>query len=146
MCTDFFPKLRFPFLGPSNSWIRFSRWRPIYVERSTRQTMIVSTTKGTNCLTAKKSILDWFWFIVYILPALINHYDKLFSVAELLAYKYATLLSDGASMSPNFNPAYYANPGSCLYIDSFSIIQFLMIIYSFSSFWSWYTKIQSSNR
>ncbi len=50
------------------------------------------------------------------MPPLANHYGKLYSVAELIAYRYATLLSNGDSMSPSFDIAYYTNSAPCKYI------------------------------
>ncbi len=71
-------------------------------------------------------------FIVYVLPALSNYYGKLFSVAELLAYGYATFLRNGGRMSSYPNIAYYTHPGACLYstifIDYFFISVFLHYI------------------
>ncbi|CAF1638187.1 unnamed protein product, partial [Adineta ricciae] len=96
-----YKEIRFPYaryerqrIRYSPAWIRFSRWMPIYVNRFTRHTMLYS---GNG---------------VYILPPLINFNAKMISVAELMAYGYATLISTGAPMPPQFNIAYYAVSGS----------------------------------
>jgi hypothetical protein len=57
---------------------------------------------------------------------LVNYHGKTFSVAELLAYGYATLLRNGGRMSSNFNIGQYLHPGACLYST--------LIIYFFSLF------------
>jgi hypothetical protein len=62
---------------------------------------------------SKKINIPFPFFTVYILPPLINFYGKLYSVAELVAYGYATFQTNGAAMSPYFNIADYANSGSC---------------------------------
>jgi hypothetical protein len=87
---------------------------PIYVERISRQTIVYSAAGGTK-IFSKKTIIPLQFFVVYILPPLVNAYGKVFSVAELVAYGYATFLSNGAPMSPYFNIAYYANSGPCSY-------------------------------
>ncbi|CAF1427531.1 unnamed protein product [Adineta ricciae] len=96
-----YKEIRFPYaryerqrLRYSPAWIRFSRWMPIYVNRFTRHTMLYS---GNG---------------VYILPPLINYNSKMISVAELMAYGYATLINTGVPMPSQFNIAYYAVSGS----------------------------------
>jgi hypothetical protein len=61
----------------------------------------------------ERNIIAFSFFIVYILPSLINSYGKIFSLAELLENGYATLLSNGVSMPSYFNIPYYANSGPC---------------------------------
>jgi hypothetical protein len=40
----------FASVGLPRTWIRFSRWMPIFVDRFTRQTIIYSSRGGMNCL------------------------------------------------------------------------------------------------
>ncbi len=47
------------------------------------------------------------------MPALANYYGKLYSIAELIAYRYATMRRNGNSMSPYFNVAYYTTSTPC---------------------------------
>ncbi|CAF0770447.1 unnamed protein product [Rotaria sordida] len=65
------------------SLINFLPWLPIFVERRTKQTIIYSPTGG-----------------VYILPPVINFYGKVYSIGELIASGYASLVSTGASPPP----------------------------------------------
>jgi len=102
------------YLASSRSWVRVSRWMPIYVDRIYRQTIIYTPTLGMKLFETKNKILSLL-IIVYVLPPLVNFYGKLYSVAELVAYQYATFHSDGAAMSPNFNIVNYANSGACSY-------------------------------
>ena len=54
-----------------------------------------------------------FLIVVYILPPLVNMYGRLVSVAELMAYGYATMHANGALMPSYFNVASYARSGAC---------------------------------
>jgi hypothetical protein len=54
-------------------------------------------------------------FIAYVLPALVTYHRKVISLAELLAYGYATLLSGGGRMSSNFNIGQYTRSDTCSY-------------------------------
>ncbi|CAF4289638.1 unnamed protein product, partial [Adineta steineri] len=75
----------------SRSWIRYSRWMPIYENRLTRHTMIYSSNG------------------VYILPPLVNVYGRLVSLAELMAYGYATIPNTKVLMPSFFNADNYAH-------------------------------------
>ncbi|UJR11433.1 hypothetical protein I4U23_015613 [Adineta vaga] len=78
---------RLPFHGP---FLSFTPRVPIFVDRLTRQTLIFSPSG------------------VYILPPVINFYGKMFSVAELIASGYASLVSSGAPpVSPINMLSYY---------------------------------------
>ncbi|CAF1327914.1 unnamed protein product [Adineta ricciae] len=90
-----FPVLQYdrrhmPFNGP---FLSFMPRIPIFVDRYTKQTLIFSPTGG-----------------VYIIPPLINFYGKMYSVAELIASGYASLVSSGVppiapiNMIPFFLP------------------------------------------
>jgi hypothetical protein len=59
-----------------------------------------------------------FLFIVFILPPLINYYGKVFSVAELVASRYATFLPTGAVMSRYYNIANYVQANASQYFIS----------------------------
>ncbi|CAF1033567.1 unnamed protein product [Adineta steineri] len=92
-----FPAARYsrrgnPFRG---SLISFMPRIPIFADRLTKQTIIFSPTGG-----------------VYILPPLINFYGKMFSVAELIASGYASLVSSG--VPPPINgpifPSFFPQP------------------------------------
>ncbi|CAF4069623.1 unnamed protein product [Adineta steineri] len=74
---------RIPFRGP---FINFMPRVPIFADRRTKQTLIFSPTGG-----------------VYIIPPLINFYGQMFSVAELIASGYASLVSSGVPPTGNFN-------------------------------------------
>ncbi|CAF4227286.1 unnamed protein product, partial [Adineta steineri] len=98
-----FEQVRFPYARYnrrqyrfSRSWIRFSRWMPIYANIFNRHTMIYSSNG------------------VYILPPLITAYGRLISLAELMAYGYATMLKTHVLMPSYFDAAYYAHSGAYL--------------------------------
>ncbi|CAF4179281.1 unnamed protein product [Adineta steineri] len=98
-----FEQIRFPYARYnrrqykfSRSWVRYSRRMPIYTNRFTRHTMIYSSNG------------------VYILPPLVTAYGRLISVAELMAYGYATMLKTHVLMPSFFNAAYYAHSGAYL--------------------------------
>ncbi|CAF1403428.1 unnamed protein product [Adineta steineri] len=74
---------RIPFRGP---FINFMPRVPIFADRRTKQTLIFSPTGG-----------------VYIIPPLINFYGQMFSIAELIASGYASLVSSGVPPTGNFN-------------------------------------------
>ncbi|CAF1422289.1 unnamed protein product [Adineta ricciae] len=96
-----FPVARFnrrqiPLNGP---FFHFMPQVPIFADRLTKQTLIFSVSGG-----------------VYILPPLVNTYGQLFSVAELIASGYASLVSSGSlptgpiNMLPFFNPTPLIGP------------------------------------
>ena len=101
-------------LDSSKSSIRFSRSMPIFVDRSSRQTIVYSRAGGTFFLFNRFTLTD-VSFLVHIFPPLINAHGKLLSVAELISYGYATLLSNGALMARSFDIASYTRPGACTY-------------------------------
>ncbi|UJR29597.1 hypothetical protein I4U23_010814 [Adineta vaga] len=72
----------FPLRGP---FLNFMPWVPIFADRLTKQTIIYSPTG------------------VYILPPLVNSYGQLFSVAQLIASGYASLVSSGSSLNGNID-------------------------------------------
>ncbi|CAF1075890.1 unnamed protein product [Adineta steineri] len=74
---------RIPFRGP---FINFMPRVPIFADRRTKQTLIFSPTGG-----------------VYIIPPLINFYGQMFSIAELIASGYASLVSSGVPPTSNLN-------------------------------------------
>ncbi|UJR18049.1 hypothetical protein I4U23_004950 [Adineta vaga] len=91
-----YDRRRIPVNGP---FFHFMPRIPIFADRLTKQTLIFSTSGG-----------------VYILPPLVNNYGKLFSVAELIASGYASLVSSGVSptgpinMVPFFQPTPLIGP------------------------------------
>ncbi|CAF3953251.1 unnamed protein product, partial [Adineta steineri] len=98
-----FEQIRFPYARYnrrqyrfSRSWIRYSRWMPIYANIFNRHTMIYSSNG------------------VYILPPLVTAYGRLISLAELMAYGYATMLKAHVLMPSYFDAAYYAHSGAYL--------------------------------
>ncbi|CAF1118247.1 unnamed protein product [Didymodactylos carnosus] len=80
----------FPYRRP---FISYVPWLPIYADPLTRQTIIYSPTGG-----------------MYIIPPLVNFYGQIFSVAELIAWGYASLVSSGAPPPPNVNVAPLIQP------------------------------------
>ncbi|CAF1285174.1 unnamed protein product [Adineta steineri] len=85
-----YSRREFPFNGP---FLSFTPWIPIFADRLTRQTIIFSPTGG-----------------IYILPPLINFYGKMFSVAELIAFGYASLVSGGTQSMNSINMLSYFQP------------------------------------
>ncbi|UJR06892.1 hypothetical protein I4U23_011181 [Adineta vaga] len=81
-----------PLHGP---FLSFMPSIPMFVDRLTKQTIIFSPSGGT-----------------YIIPPLINFYGKMYSVAELIAYGYASLVSSGVPPIPpmNFLPYFQPTP------------------------------------
>ncbi|UJR24182.1 hypothetical protein I4U23_027148 [Adineta vaga] len=79
----------FPLRGP---FLNFMPWIPIFADRLTKQTIVYSPTG------------------VYILPPLINSYGQLFSVAQLIASGYASLVSSGSSPYGNIDMLRYFQP------------------------------------
>ncbi|CAF3286987.1 unnamed protein product [Rotaria socialis] len=82
-----FPARRFPTL------MSISPWLPIFFDKSTYQTIIFSPTGG-----------------YYILPPLINFYGQRFSVAQLIKWGYASLVSSGTPPPPNVDVAPFVQP------------------------------------
>ncbi|CAF2120464.1 unnamed protein product [Rotaria magnacalcarata] len=82
-----FPARRFPTL------VSISPWLPIFYDKSTYQTIIFSPTGG-----------------YYILPPLINFYGQRFSVAQLIKWGYASLVSSGTPPPPNVDVAPFVQP------------------------------------
>ncbi|UJR19093.1 hypothetical protein I4U23_022224 [Adineta vaga] len=80
---------RMPFRGP---FLNFMPWIPIFADRFTKQTIIFSSSG------------------VYILPPLINTYGQLFSVAQLIASGYASLVSGGSTLNGNIDMLRYFQP------------------------------------
>ncbi|UJR12589.1 hypothetical protein I4U23_016765 [Adineta vaga] len=81
---------RMPLRGP---FLNFMPWVPIFADRLTKQTIIYSPAGG-----------------VYIIPPLINIYGQLFSVAQLIASGYASLVSSGMSLNGNIDMLNYFQP------------------------------------
>ncbi|CAF1662979.1 unnamed protein product, partial [Adineta ricciae] len=78
-----------PLRGP---FLNFMPWVPIFADRFTKQTIIYSPTG------------------LYILPPLVNTYGHLFSVAQLLASGYASLVGSGSSLYGNIDMLRYFQP------------------------------------
>ncbi|UJR11333.1 hypothetical protein I4U23_015514 [Adineta vaga] len=76
-----------------SSLMHFMPWIPIFADRRTKQTIIFSQTGG-----------------VYILPPLINMYGKMYSVAELIASGYASLVSSGVPPTSNIDMFRFFHP------------------------------------
>ena len=74
----------------------------------------LSTQQQEVSFASHRSTLTDEWFLVYIFPPLVNLYGQMSSVAELIAYGYASFLSNGARMSRSFNFARRARPGACM--------------------------------
>ena len=51
---------------------------------------------------------------VYILPAMLNHRGRSFSLAELFSHGHATLENDRSRMPRHFNIARYTRTGNCM--------------------------------
>ena len=86
---------------------------PIYADRETQQTIIYSRSGGI--------ILLFIFFLnfhplshllVYLLPPMENRRGRLFSIAALLAYGYASFTDNRASRSRYFNIGQYARTGN----------------------------------
>jgi len=86
-----YERRRFPPFGPLLS---FFPWLPIFADRLTKQTIVYSPAGG-----------------VYILPPVVNFYGRLYSVAELIASGYASLVSTGAPPPPAIDIAPLVQPG-----------------------------------
>ncbi|CAF4037702.1 unnamed protein product [Rotaria sp. Silwood2] len=87
-----YDRRRFPPFGPL---INFLPWLPIFVERRTKQTIIYSPQGG-----------------VYILPPVVNFYGKVYSVGQLIASGYASLVSTGAPPPPAVDVAPLVQTGA----------------------------------
>jgi len=83
---------RFP-IGRFPPLISIFPWLPIFYDRVTYQTFCFSPTGG-----------------MYVIPPLINFYGKLFAVAQLIKWGYASLVSTGAPPPPNVNVAPLVQP------------------------------------
>ncbi|UJR07270.1 hypothetical protein I4U23_011558 [Adineta vaga] len=77
----------------TDSLISIMPWTNIYFDRRSRQTIIYSL-KGGVC----------------ILPSLINVYDEIFSVAELIASGYASLVRSGVKPIHSIDVTFYFKP------------------------------------
>ncbi|CAF1272156.1 unnamed protein product [Adineta steineri] len=86
-----YSRREFPFNGP---FLSFTPWIPIFADRLTRQTIIFYRQEA----------------VIYILPPLINFYGKMFSVAELIAFDYASLVSSGTQPMNSINMLSYFQP------------------------------------
>jgi len=89
--VNHFRKGNFPPLPPL---ISLTPWLPIFHDKFTKQTIIFSPTGG-----------------LYIIPPVISFYGKLFSVAQLIAWGYCSLVSTGAPIPPSINVAPLVRPG-----------------------------------
>ncbi|CAF1082072.1 unnamed protein product [Rotaria magnacalcarata] len=87
-----YDRRRFPKFGPLYT---FLPWLPIYVEPRSKQTIIYSPVGG-----------------VYILPPVVNFYGDIYSVAELIANGYASLVSTGAPPPPSVDVSPFVQTGS----------------------------------
>lgn len=87
-----FKKGRFPPLPPL---ISFLPYLPIFADKLTKQTIIFSPTGG-----------------LYIIPPVINMYGQMFSIAELIASGYCSLVSSGVPPPPAVNVAPLVGPGA----------------------------------
>ncbi|CAF3274823.1 unnamed protein product [Rotaria socialis] len=87
-----YDRRRFPKFGPLYT---FLPWLPIYVEPRSKQTIIYSPVGG-----------------VYILPPVVNFYGDIYSVAELIANGYASLVSTGAPPPPSVDVSSLVQTGS----------------------------------
>ncbi|CAF2766104.1 unnamed protein product [Rotaria sp. Silwood2] len=87
-----YDRRRFPPFGPL---INFLPWLPIFVERRTKQTIIYSPQGG-----------------VYILPPVVNFYGKVYSVGQLIASGYASLVSTGGPPPPAVDVAPLVQTGA----------------------------------
>ncbi|CAF1122197.1 unnamed protein product [Adineta ricciae] len=77
----------------SGRFINLMPWTNIYFERRSRQTIIYSS-KGNVC----------------VLPSLINDYDEIYSVAELIAAGYASLARSGGKPLRAIDVTFYFKP------------------------------------
>jgi hypothetical protein len=59
-----------------------------------------------------------FILLVYIIPPVINAYGQLFSVAQLIASGYASLVSSGVSLYGNADMLRYFQPQPCAFVLS----------------------------
>jgi len=89
--TARYERRRFPRFGPL---LTFLPNIPIFADRFTKQTIIFAPTGG-----------------IYIIPPVINFYGRMFSVAELIASGFASLVSSGAPPPPAVNVAPLVKPG-----------------------------------
>lgn len=94
--------------------LSFLPWLPIFSDRLTKQTIIYSPTGGSKdffffCKIYFNNI--GFYSIVYIIPPVINFYGQRFSIAELIASGYVSLVSSGAPPPPAVDVAPLVQPG-----------------------------------
>jgi len=87
-----FERNRYP---PFPSLISFLPWVPIFADRLTKQTIIYSPAGG-----------------IYIIPPVINFFGQRFSIAELIASGYVSLVSSGAPPPPAVDVAPLVRPGA----------------------------------
>ncbi|CAF1084491.1 unnamed protein product, partial [Adineta ricciae] len=78
-----------PLRGP---FVSFLPSVPIFADRLSKQTIIYSSSG------------------VYIIPPVINMYGQVFSVAQLIASGYASLVSSGSALTGNIDMLRYFNP------------------------------------
>jgi hypothetical protein len=68
------------------------------------------------------------FFLVYIIPPLINFYGERFAVAQLIKWGYASLVSSGAPPPPNINVAPLVQPAPGLIIVLVCLFKFLFFL------------------
>ncbi len=66
--------------------------------------------------------------LVYIIPPVINFYGQLFSIAELIASGYCSLVSSGAPPPPAVNVAPLVQPGAGKYLFWISIQSIFFVL------------------
>jgi len=110
-----------PYLARLPPLISFLPWLPIFADKLTKQTIIFSPTggrKNNHFLCFIHFIV--FFFIVYIIPPVINMYGQMFSIAQLIASGYCSLVSSGVPPPPAVNVAPLVSPGAGKMILLFS--------------------------
>lgn len=67
--------------------------------------------------------------LVYIIPPLINFYGKMFSVAELIASGYASLVSSGVPPAGSFNMMPFFQPVPRQFLLFFTVLIIFFLLY-----------------
>jgi hypothetical protein len=86
---------------------------PIFVHPSTGQTIIPSRRGSSEYLDFEKLNQPNIFYVVYVIPPLINVYGRTFPLGELIASGYASFINTGISMTGITDFTNFFRPGPC---------------------------------